>query len=95
MPNANTLPIGIFATLAQHKQELISGRTKAAMAAKVAQGHRPGKPENLTSAGRLKDTQSTKERAASNENSRRATALINKWTAKGMTYMAIAAQRNE
>lgn len=31
MPDANTLTIGIFATLAQHERELISQRTKAAL----------------------------------------------------------------
>lgn len=38
MPEANTLSIGIFATLAQYERELISQRTKAALAAKKAQG---------------------------------------------------------
>jgi DNA invertase Pin-like site-specific DNA recombinase len=36
MPNANTLSIGIFATLAQHERELISQQSKAALQAKVA-----------------------------------------------------------
>ncbi len=36
MPDANTLMIGIFATLAQHERELISSRTKAALQAKIA-----------------------------------------------------------
>ncbi len=35
MPDANTLTIGIFATLAQHERELISERTKKALAAKL------------------------------------------------------------
>lgn len=38
MSDANALTIGIFATLAQHERELISSRTKAALAAKIAQG---------------------------------------------------------
>ncbi|GAB3900781.1 recombinase family protein [Spirosoma agri] len=48
MPDANTLTIGIFATLAQHERELISSRTKAALQAKIAKGAILGKPENLT-----------------------------------------------
>ncbi|GAB3334202.1 hypothetical protein GCM10027299_42310 [Larkinella ripae] len=95
MPDANTLTIGIFATLAQHERELISGRTKAALAAKTAQGHQLGKPENLTNEARRKGTEATRQQAAKNENSRRATALINEWTAKGLTYLAIADQLNE
>jgi DNA invertase Pin-like site-specific DNA recombinase len=38
MPEANTLTIGIFATLAQHERELISSRTRAALQAKKKQG---------------------------------------------------------
>ncbi len=34
MPDANTLAVGPFAVLAQHERELISQRTKAALAAK-------------------------------------------------------------
>ena len=52
MPDANTLTIGIFAVLAQHERELISSRTRAAQQAKKAQGHRLGKPENLTDEAR-------------------------------------------
>ena len=44
MPDANTLTIGIFATLAQHERELISSRTKAALQAKIAQGCPAGYP---------------------------------------------------
>lgn len=36
MPAADTLTIGILATLAQHERELISSRTEAALAAKKA-----------------------------------------------------------
>ena len=38
IPDANTLTIGIFATLAQHERELINSRTRSALAAKKAQG---------------------------------------------------------
>jgi len=47
MPDANTLTIGIFATLAQHERELISSRTKAALQAKkkgLPKGERLGNP---------------------------------------------------
>jgi DNA invertase Pin-like site-specific DNA recombinase len=55
LPDANTLTIGIFATLAQHELELISGRTKAALVAKTAQGATLGKPENLTYGAQLRN----------------------------------------
>ena len=75
MPDANTLTIGIFATLAQHERELISSGTKAALNAKIAQGAKLGKPENLTSNAQAKGVASNVARAKANENNRR--ALIN------------------
>lgn len=76
MPDANTLTIGIFATLAQYEQEMISTRTKAALAARKAKGLPLGTPENLTNEARLKGTAKIKENARTNENNTRATALI-------------------
>lgn len=70
MPDANTLTIGIFATLAQYERELISARTKAALAAKKAQGVRLGSPQNLTDAAREKSKQIRKEQARANERNR-------------------------
>ena len=42
MPELNTLTLGIFASLAQYEAELISKRTKEALQAKKAQGHKLG-----------------------------------------------------
>lgn len=95
MPDANTLTIGIFATLAQHERELISSRTKAGLHIKKLQGIPLGRPENLTAEARMKGTLATKRQAALNENSRRATVLIAEWREKGMTYATIANRLNE
>ncbi|WP_161888579.1 recombinase family protein [Pontibacter russatus] len=54
MPDANTLTIGIFAVMAQHERELISKRTKDALAAKKARGEEVGNRANLTQKGRQK-----------------------------------------
>lgn len=54
IPDANTVIVGIFPTLAQHERELISQRTKAALAAKRNQGIELDKPENLTPEAQLK-----------------------------------------
>lgn len=47
-PTANKFTIHIFAALAQYERELISQRTKVALAAKKARGAKLGTPENLS-----------------------------------------------
>lgn len=47
MPELNTLTFGIFATIAQHERELISQRTKAALAI-VKQNKKLGNPNGWT-----------------------------------------------
>ena len=53
MPDANSLTVGIFASLAQHERELISERTKAGLKAAKAKGVRLGNPKNMNSEVRL------------------------------------------
>lgn len=48
MPEANTMTIGILATMAQHEQELIADRTRRALAEKKKRGFTLGTPANLT-----------------------------------------------
>lgn len=95
IPDANTLTIGIFATLAQHERELISNRTKAALAAKIAQGAKLGKPENLTAAAQIKGVAGNQRRAADNENNRRALALASSLHEAGLNYGQIANRLNQ
>lgn len=95
MPDANTLTIGIFAVLAQHERELISSRTKAALQAKIAQGAKLGTPKNLTYEDRVAGAQVLKERALTNQNNKRASAMIKLYRKQGLTWMGIAAQLNE
>lgn len=94
MPDANTLTIGIFATLAQHERELISQRTRSALAAKKAQGATLGKPENLTDTARAKGRAVLASRAALNENNQRAAAFATALHKAGNTLAAIASQLN-
>lgn len=95
MPDANTLTIGIFATLAQHERELISSRTKAALQAKKAQGHILGTPSNLTAEARAKAHKAVSDKAAANNANRQAMAVIQAQKANGSTFRAIADYLNE
>ncbi len=94
MPDANTLTIGIFATLAQHERELISSRTKSALDAKRALGATLGKPENLTLEARQKGADATKRNALTNADNRRASSLVEMMHKAGKNYTQIAAELN-
>lgn len=95
MPDANTLTIGIFAVLAQHERELISGRTKAALVEKIRQGNKPGTPANLTRAAWAKGQEWLREKALGNENNRRAEALITVYRQQGKNWLTIAGELNK
>lgn len=95
MPDANTLTVGIFATLAQHERELISSRTKAALQAKRAQGIRLGSPQNLTADAQLKGVAGNVRKAERNENNRRALSMIRMMMKVGRNYTEIAGELNQ
>ena len=95
MPDANTLTIGIFATLAQHERELISSRTKSALQAKIAQGAKLGKPENLTSAAQAKGAAANRQLAIDNPESRKAEGLAKELRKNKKTYTEIAEKLNQ
>ena len=76
IPDANTLTIGIFATMAQHERELISSRTKAALQAKKAQGAKLGNPQGFV--GQDKATATKRAKAQKNLNSEPFTVLKNR-----------------
>jgi len=95
MPEANTLTIGIFASMAQYERELISERTKKALAAKKAAGWQPGTPENLTESARLKGLETRQHNAKESPANRQAKALIQGLLAQGLSYRVIADKLND
>lgn len=94
MPDANTLTIGIFATLAQHERELIGSRTRAALQAKIAQGAILGKPENMTHAAQVKGAAANRRLAMTNPETRKAEGLAKRLRKDKRTYAEIAAELN-
>ena len=95
MPEANTLTIGLLAALAQHERELISERTKAALAAKKSRGFVLGSPQNLTRKATLKAAAARRRRALEDPANRRATELALLYRDRGLSYGAIARRLNE
>jgi DNA invertase Pin-like site-specific DNA recombinase len=94
MPEANTLTIGLLAALAQHERELISERTKAALAAKKARGCILGSFQNLTKQATLKAAEARHRRALEDPANRRATELALLYRERGLSYRGIAAKLN-
>lgn len=94
LPEANTLTIGIFATLAQYERELISKRTKSALAELKKKGVKLGSPQNLTDEARRKGARANKKKAYSRPNNRRARGYIKNLRQEGLTFQAIADRLN-
>ncbi len=92
--DGNTLTIGIFATMAQHERELISSRTRAALQAKIAQGAKLGRPENLTPDAQRKGVLGNARRAATNENNCRAWFIVDTLRQAGKNYSQITQELN-
>lgn len=90
MPEANTLTIGVMATMAQHEREVISDRTKKALAEKKKLGFTLGSPENLTPEAIGSGRQVRQSNARSDENNRRAAALASSMRASGQSWTDIA-----
>ena len=93
MPDANTLTIGIMALLAQQERELISSRTKAALARRKAKTGE-WRVSMLNDEARQKASETLRRKAAQNPNNRKATAMIKLLREQNMSYKKIAVQLN-
>lgn len=95
MPEANTLTIGVMATMAQHEREVIGDRTRKALAEKKRAGYVLGKPENLTPVAVQKGLAVRQQNAREHENNRRAAAFARSLRGTGESWSGIAATLNE
>lgn len=94
MPDANTLTIGIFAVMAQHERELISKRTKDALAAKKARGEKVGNVSNLTAIGRQKGAHSRMLKALNDKSNKNALNWALEYRNQGYKLQQIADKLN-
>jgi DNA invertase Pin-like site-specific DNA recombinase len=94
MPEANTLTIGVMATMAQHEREVISDRTRRALAEKKRLGFELGRPESMTPEATRKGREVRQRNAREHENNRRAAALASAMRQAGRSWTAIAEELN-
>ncbi|MCC5613107.1 recombinase family protein [Nostoc sp. CHAB 5834] len=95
MPEANTLTIGVMATMAQYEREIIADRTKKALAEKKRAGYQLGTPENLNPQAQAKGLLIRQQNARAHENNRRAAALARSLQQVGQNWSMIAVALNE
>lgn len=95
MPEFTTLTLAIFAGMAMNERELISSRTKAALAAKKARGFTLGTPANLDNDARSKGCAALRQAAREHPANRHATELASLYRAQGMSLRQIAAKLGE
>ena len=97
MPTANRLTIHIIAAIAENEAQLISQRTKLALAEKKKQGIKLGNPQNngLTRENISKGCDVRKENAVNNDANKKAGTLITMMRKNGSKWSDAVLQLNE
>jgi DNA invertase Pin-like site-specific DNA recombinase len=88
MPSANRLTIHILAAVAEHEREMISQRTKSALAAAKARGTKLGNPKPLEALKRANVAKAHSKPTAE------ALKLMKDWKAQGRGLHEIARELN-
>ena len=97
MPTANRLTIHIISAIAENEAQLISLRTKQALAEKKKQGVKLGNPQNngLTATNIAKGRNVRIENAMQNEQNRKAGTLVLTMRNNGSKWSEIVGQLNQ
>lgn len=95
LPQANRFTIQIFAALAEQEARFISERTKDALAVLKRQGKKLGSPQNLDLVARVKGLETRQENALTNENNKKAAALIIALKLQGKSFYRISIELNK
>ena len=96
-PQANKMVLHILASISQYEAELISTRTKQALAAKKSKGCKLGNPEHLLEkhqAAIAKSNETNRKKAEDNPNNKRAVAMLKVLAAQGMTLTEMTDKLN-
>lgn len=92
MPEVDNLTIHVMAAVAEREAQLISARTKAALAAAKARGKKLGSPQNLTPEARQKGSDSVRNAAKAAE--RTTVGYVRLLRETGLSYAKIAERLN-